>query len=234
MSEYLEGVAGGAMGEDPGNAYDRVPVPDGARLILATKNEHKVVELREILRASMPELPEDAVISAAELDVDDPVENGRTFAENALIKARAICAATGLPAAADDSGLCVAIMGGAPGIFSARWSGRHGDDDANNKLLLAQMADVEDHDRQASFICAAALVTPGGQEQVEEGEMRGFLRTSPAGDGGFGYDPLLQPEGQSRSVAQLSAQEKHAISHRGQAFRQLAPFIVAALEEQRH
>ncbi len=158
-----------------------------------------------------------------------------TFAENALIKARALVAATGLPAVADDSGLAVDVLGGAPGIFSARWAGRHGDDVANLELLLAQLGDVPAGHRAAGFVCAAALVTPDGTEVVRTGEMRGTLLTAPRGENGFGYDPILQPDeqpgapGTPRSAAELSPAEKNAISHRGKAFRALAPAIVAAL-----
>jgi XTP/dITP diphosphohydrolase len=178
------------------------------------------------------------------------VEDGVTFAENALIKARAVCAATGLPAVADDSGLAVDVLGGAPGIFSARWAGKHGDDLANLDLLLGQLGDVRPEHRQAGFVCAAALVTPDGREEVRLGEMRGVLATAPRGTNGFGYDPILVPEedprfaGEAfagtasgaladgpgrRTAAELSPDEKNAISHRGKAFRALAPLVVAAL-----
>jgi XTP/dITP diphosphohydrolase len=159
-----------------------------------------------------------------------------TFAQNALIKARALAAFTGLPAVADDSGLCVDVLGGAPGIFSARWAGRHGDDAANLTLLLAQLADVPAEHRGAGFTCAAALVTPDGFEHVETAVMRGRLTTAPRGSGGFGYDPVLVPDEQperARGVAltsaELTAAEKNAISHRGHAFRSLAVVIAARL-----
>ena len=125
----------------------------------------------------------------------------------------------------------VDILGGAPGIFSARWSGRHGDDAANNALLLAQLSDIASEHRAAGFRCAAAMVTADGEETVIERDMRGVLLTAPRGEGGFGYDPLFLPDGSDRTSAELSAEEKDAISHRGQAFRALAPTIIAALGE---
>lgn len=201
------------------------------RLVLATHNDHKVGELLAILLASgaVPGLAPGDVVGAASFGVEPPVEDGLTFADNALLKARALCSATGLPAVADDSGLAVDVLGGAPGIFSARWSGRHGDDQANLDLLLAQLSDVREEHRGARFVCAAALVTPDGRQVVETGELVGTLLTAPRGAGGFGYDPILRPEGESRSCAELSAEEKNAISHRGQAFRALAPRIAEAL-----
>jgi XTP/dITP diphosphohydrolase len=202
------------------------PVP---RLVLATHNAHKLGELRAILAPALPGLDGAAVVGARDVGAPEPVEDGVTFAENALLKARALARFTGLPAVADDSGLSVDVLGGAPGIFSARWSGRHGDDAANLALLLAQLADIGPEHRGARFTCAAALVTPGGVEVVETGHLVGHLATAPRGTGGFGYDPVLRPEGDSRTCAELTPQEKNAISHRGQAFRALAPAIVAAL-----
>lgn len=209
------------------------------RLVLATRNSHKVGELRQILAASVPSLGaemDSALVGAGDLaalgltDPGDIAETGVTFAENALIKARAVAQATGLPAVADDSGLCVAVLGGAPGVFSARWSGRHGDDAANLALLLDQLADVPDGHRGAAFACAAALVVPGGEESVTEGRLDGTLLRVPRGTGGFGYDPVLLPDGESRSCAELSPAEKNAISHRGRAFRALAPRLAALLD----
>ncbi|WP_234864953.1 RdgB/HAM1 family non-canonical purine NTP pyrophosphatase [Sinomonas albida] len=209
---------------------------DGApRLVLATHNQGKLRELRELLRGKIPGLDVDTqVVDAAAVGGPDVVEDGVTFGENSLLKARAVAAATGLVAVADDSGLAVDVLGGAPGIFSARWSGRHGDDRANLELLLAQLADVRDEHRGAAFVCAAALVVPaddGGDatEHVEYGELKGTLLREPRGAGGFGYDPILLPDGLDRSCAELSREEKNAISHRGQAFRALVPAIVAAL-----
>ncbi len=200
------------------------------RLVLATRNPGKLRELRELLRGQVPGLDVDTqVIDAAAAGVPDVPETGVTFEENALLKAHAVAAATGLPAVADDSGLAVDVLGGAPGIFSARWSGRHGDDAANLDLLLAQLGDISEEHRGAAFVCAAALALPGGHTEVERAELRGTLLTEPRGAGGFGYDPILRPDGYDRSCAELSPEEKNAISHRGQAFRALLPAIVKAL-----
>ncbi|WP_329564471.1 RdgB/HAM1 family non-canonical purine NTP pyrophosphatase [Kitasatospora sp. NBC_01266] len=193
------------------------------RLVLATRNQHKVGELRAILGAAG--LDVDLVGADAYPEIPDVRETGVTFAENALLKAHALAQATGLPAVADDSGLCVDVLGGAPGIFSARWAGKHGDDLANLNLLLAQLSDIADPHRGAHFACAAALALPDGTERVVEGRLLGTLRMAPAGDGGFGYDPILQPLGESRTCAELTAEEKNAISHRGEAFRGLAPVV---------
>ncbi|GIG38300.1 RdgB/HAM1 family non-canonical purine NTP pyrophosphatase [Cellulomonas phragmiteti] len=207
----------------------RAVVPAGARLVLATHNARKVAELRAILAPGLPGLDPAAVLGARDVHAPEPVEDGVTFEENALIKARALAAATGLPAVADDSGLSVDVLGGAPGIFSARWAGRHGDDAANLDLLLAQLADIAPAHRGARFVCAAALVTPDGAEHVEVGTLEGTLATAPRGTGGFGYDPVLVPRGDSRTCAELTPEQKNAISHRGQAFRALVPHLVAAL-----
>lgn len=204
-------------------------LPAGARVVLASHNVGKLRELQRILAAAVPGLPEEAVVSSAGIDLPDVVEDQVTFEGNALLKARAAAAATGLPAVADDSGLAVDVLGGAPGILSARWSGRHGDDAANNALLLAQLADIPERHRGARFVCAAAWATPDGQEIVERGEMPGRLLTAPRGEGGFGYDPLFLPDGQSRTSAELDPAEKDAISHRGRAFRALAARVAPLL-----
>ncbi|MEU5644185.1 RdgB/HAM1 family non-canonical purine NTP pyrophosphatase [Streptomyces milbemycinicus] len=193
------------------------------RLILATRNTYKIVELRSIL--SDAGLDVELVGADAYPEVPDVKETGVTFAENAFLKAHALARATGHPAVADDSGLCVDVLGGAPGIFSARWSGRHGDDRANLELLLAQLADVPDEHRAAHFECAAALALPDGTERVVTGRLPGTLRREPVGGGGFGYDPILQPDGETRTCAELTPEEKNAISHRGKAFRALAPLV---------
>ncbi|WP_146848020.1 RdgB/HAM1 family non-canonical purine NTP pyrophosphatase [Cellulomonas terrae] len=200
-----------------------------ARLVLATHNAHKVGELRAILAPVLPGLDPASVVGARDVDAPEPVEDGVTFTENALIKARALAAFTGLPAVADDSGLSVDVLGGAPGIFSARWAGTHGDDAANLALLLAQLADIAEPHRTARFVCAAALVTPDGFEHVETGTLEGVLATEPRGTGGFGYDPILVPVGETRTCAELSPEEKNAISHRGTAFRALVPTLVRVL-----
>lgn len=194
-----------------------------ARLVLATRNGHKVDEVAAILdeagvHVELVPLPTDA---------PDVVEDGLTFADNALLKARSAVAFTGLPAVADDSGLCVDALNGMPGVFSARWAGRSRDDAANLALVLDQVADVPDEARGASFVCAAALVLPDGTEHVVEGRVVGSLVREPRGAGGFGYDPIFLPQGSARTTAELSAAEKHAISHRGEAFRALAPLLSA-------
>ncbi|NUU21888.1 MAG: RdgB/HAM1 family non-canonical purine NTP pyrophosphatase, partial [Streptomycetaceae bacterium] len=158
-------------------------------------------------------------------DVPDVPETGLTFAANALLKAHAVAVATGLPAVADDSGLCVEALNGMPGIFSARWAGRHGDDKANLELLLAQLSDIAVEHRGAHFACAAALALPDGTERVVEGRLNGTLTFAPRGTGGFGYDPILQVDGDNRTTAELTPDEKNAISHRGRAFRALAPIV---------
>ncbi|MFF0423754.1 MULTISPECIES: RdgB/HAM1 family non-canonical purine NTP pyrophosphatase [unclassified Streptomyces] len=193
------------------------------RLILATRNAGKITELHAILADAGLDL--ELVGADAYPDVPDVKETGVTFAENALLKAHALAQATGLPAIADDSGLCVDVLNGAPGIFSARWAGAHGDDKANLNLLLAQLSDIDDAHRGAHFACAAALALPDGTERVVEGRMPGTLRHAPVGTNGFGYDPILQPEGYEVTCAQLTPEEKNAISHRGKAFRALVPVV---------
>jgi len=202
-------------------------VPDGAadggvRVVLATRNQHKIAEMRRILAAAG--LGRIEVLGVDRFpDLPEVAETGLTFVENAMLKAHAVAGATGLPAVADDSGLCVDVLGGAPGVFSARWCGRHGDDAANLDLLLAQLADVPDPHRTAYFGCAAVLADPVGREWVAEGRLVGRLVRRPRGTHGFGYDPIFLPEGEDRTAAELSAEEKDAISHRGRALRALAP-----------
>lgn len=204
--------------------------PAQARLVLATHNAGKLAELRAMLAQRLPGLDMDrAVVDAGSLGLPDVRETGTTFQANALLKARAAAEASGLPAVADDSGLAVDVLHGAPGIFSARWSGRHGDDRANLQLLLAQLADIDDEHRGAGFVCAAALVTPDGHEHVELGHLRGTLLREPAGEHGFGYDPVLRPDGLDVSCAQLEPAHKNRISHRGQAMAALAPHLVQLL-----
>ena len=193
------------------------------RLILATRNVGKVVELRTILGDAG--LGVELVGADAYPEIPDVVETGVTFAENALLKAHALAQATGCPAVADDSGLCVDVLGGAPGIFSARWAGRHGDDKANLDLLLAQLGDIAPPHRAAHIACAAALALPDGTERVVMGRLRGTLRFEPVGTNGFGYDPILQPDGYEVTCAELSPEAKNAISHRGEAFRGLVPVL---------
>lgn len=206
------------------------PAHQDTPLVLATRNAHKVGELRDIL-ADVLTVTGRTLVGVEDFpQAGEVVESGVTFAANALLKARAVAQATGLPALADDSGLAVDVLGGSPGVFSARWSGVEGPgkDSANNALLLAQLADVPDEHRGAGFVCAAALVTPDGTEVVREGAVRGVLAREPRGSGGFGYDPLLLlPDG--RTLAEYPSAEKHAVSHRGEAFRSLATALVQVL-----
>ena len=192
-------------------------------VVLATRNQHKVEELKRIL-ASV-NLDVDLVGTEAFPDLPEVAETGSSFAANALLKARDVAQRTGHVAIADDSGLSVDALNGMPGIFSARWSGRHGDDRANLELVLAQMEDVPDTRRGAAFHCAAAVVTPSGDERVVEGVLEGSLIREPSGSNGFGYDPIFTPRGYVLTTAELTPQEKDAISHRGQAFRALAPVL---------
>ena len=198
-----------------------------ARLVLATANQHKLIELTRILAAGHVDV---TLTSLTEFPgAPEVAETAATFAENALLKARAIAEFTGLPAVADDSGLCADALNGMPGVLSARWSGRHGDDAANLRLLLAQLADVPEERRGAQFVCAAALVLPGGREHVSEGVVRGSLVREPRGQNGFGYDPIFVPESASMTTAEMDAADKDRISHRGKALRGLAPVIAAFL-----
>ncbi|MFC0862958.1 RdgB/HAM1 family non-canonical purine NTP pyrophosphatase [Sphaerimonospora cavernae] len=197
------------------------------RVVLATRNAGKIVELRRIL--AEVGVPVELVGLDGFPEIGEVAETGSTFAENALLKAHAVAAGSGLPAVADDSGLCVDALNGMPGIFSARWSGGHGDDKANLNLLLAQISDVPDGRRRAHFACSAALALPSGEEHVAEGAVHGVLIREPRGTGGFGYDPIFVPDGDSRTTAEMSAEEKDAISHRGRAFRALVPIIAQAV-----
>jgi XTP/dITP diphosphohydrolase len=195
------------------------------RIVLATHNPHKVEEFQGIVAETRPDL------QVVAYDGPEPVEDGVTFAENALIKARAAAAHTGLPALADDSGICVDVLGGAPGVFSAYWAGHAKDAAANLNLLLDQLSDIRDPNRTAHFVSAIALVVPGdaSSEQVVEGVWPGRLATAASGAGGFGYDPVFvpdgQPEGAERTVAEWTALEKNRSSHRARAFTQLAPLL---------
>ncbi len=220
------------------------------KIVVATHNEGKLVEIRNILTEQLSAAAQGIeLVSAGSLDLADPAETGVTFEENALLKARFVAAATGLPAIADDSGLIVDVMGNAPGILSARWSGTHGDDAANNRLLLAQIEDIPDDDRTARFRCAAALVVPVESdgdglgefhETVALGEMPGTILRHPHGTNGFGYDPIFMPDEQSQSAqdsgelltsAQMTPEQKNAISHRGKALRALVPTVKALLAD---
>jgi len=198
-------------------------------VVLATRNAAKLRELARILGAEDGGTQDRGTqIRLAGLDefpgAPDVPETGATFEENALLKARAIADYTGLPAVADDSGLCVDALNGMPGVLSARWAGGHGDDKANLELVLAQVADVPGARLGARFVCAAALVTDSG-EWVVTGQVEGRLIRAPRGSGGFGYDPIFLPDGFDQTTAEMTAEAKDAISHRGRAFRALTPFI---------
>jgi XTP/dITP diphosphohydrolase len=197
-------------------------------LLLATRNKGKIEEFRRILDAVAP--GEINLVGLENFpDLHDVVEDGKTFEENALKKAREMSLATGIPAIADDSGLCVDFLGGDPGIFSARWAGEHGNDSANTEKVLEQLRDVPADKRGAHFTCVAALYLPDGRSYCEEAHFRGSILFSPVGEHGFGYDPIFQPEGYSISSAQMSAEEKDAISHRGKSLRAIAPHVITLL-----
>lgn len=189
-------------------------------VVLATANAHKVAEMQRLVGAAAPG------IRLIGYHGPSPVEDGITFEHNALVKARASASRTGLPALADDSGLAVDALGGAPGVFSALWSGRHGDDAANRALLAAQLADVPDEHRGASFVCVLALVAADGAAiATAEGRWRGTLARAERGAHGFGYDPLFVPEGGTATAAELDPEEKDALSHRARAVQALAPAL---------
>ena len=198
------------------------------KLVLATRNQGKIEEFRRILEELAPgQIDLIGVDQFPHLvDVD---ETGLSFEENSLLKARYTSEATGLPAIADDSGLCVDALNGDPGIYSARWAGTHGDDRANLEKVLAQLKDVPDEKRTAYFICVASLVLPDGRQKVAEGRFEGHILHSPVGNNGFGYDPIFQPLGMSISSAQMSAEEKDLVSHRGKSLRSLAPHVIQML-----
>jgi XTP/dITP diphosphohydrolase len=197
-------------------------------LVLATRNQGKIREFRRILDAIS-----NGAINLVGLEefphTTDVEETGTTFKENALLKARSVCKETGLPAIADDSGLCVDALNGAPGIFSARYAGVHGEDKANNAKLLRELENVPEEKRSAHFTCAAALVLPDGREHVCEEIFEGSILFAPIGNQGFGYDPLFRPHGLAISSAQMSAEEKDSISHRGKSLRAIAPYVINLL-----
>jgi XTP/dITP diphosphohydrolase len=200
-----------------------------AKLLLATANKKKLVELQRILDGSLGANRIELVGLADFEGYPDVPEVGLTFGENALIKAREGAKRTGLPTVADDSGLTVEALNGMPGVFSARWAGGHGDDQANLDLVLAQISDVPDEHRGGAFVCAAALVLPGGREHLVEGRQRGTILRARRGEGGFGYDPIFLGDGQTRTNAELTPAEKDAISHRGKALRELSKVIAREL-----
>jgi len=207
----------------PAATPEQAATAPGPRLVLATANPGKLVELHRILVADSVAV--DLVGLGEFPGAPDVRETGATFAANALLKARAIAEFTGLPAVADDSGLCIDALNGMPGVLSARWAGRHGDDQANLRLVLGQLADVPDERRGAHFACTAALVLPSGAERLAEGAMHGRIIGEPRGENGFGYDPIFVPDGAELTTAQLSPDAKDQISHRGKALRALAPAI---------
>ena len=193
------------------------------RVFLASRNRKKIEEMERILREHLPEIE---VVGIDDVDgYDEPVEDQPTFEGNALLKARAGMLATGLPSLADDSGICVDALNGMPGVLSARWSGPPKSDQRNNELLLAQIDDVPDERRTAHFHCAVAFCHPGGEE-FASGVMPGRVLRAPRGEGGFGYDPLFEADDRpGLSTAELSREDKDAISHRGWALRRIAPIV---------
>ena len=199
-------------------------------VVLASNNAKKLVELRRILEPLVPGIE---VLGLGDFPAyPEPAETEPTFAGNALLKARACVAATGLPSLADDSGICIDELNGMPGVLSARWAGvskADGADAANNRLVLAQLSDTPDERRTAHFECVMAFVTPEGDEHLAVGTMPGVILHAESGVGGFGYDPLFRPEGKEVSSAELSAEEKDSISHRGHALRQIAAVVADAL-----
>ncbi len=200
----------------------------GERVFLASRNPKKLAEMERILREHLP------AVSVVGLDdvpaYDEPVEDQPTFAGNALLKARAGVAATGLPTLSDDSGLAVDALNGMPGVLSARWAGPPKDDARNNALLLAQLADVPDERRGAHFVCAVACCLPDGRELVVHGRMDGRVVREPRGAGGFGYDVLFVADDHpGATTAELDVAEKDAISHRGRALREIAPQVAMLL-----
>ncbi len=205
------------------------PAPGRPRVLLASRNPKKIEEMRRILASKLPAIEVLGLDDVAAYD--EPVEDQPTFEGNALLKARAGLAATGLPSLADDSGLCVEALNGMPGVLSARWSGLPKSDARNNALLLDQLADVPDERRGAEFRCAVALCHPSREERVAHGVMPGRVIRELRGTGGFGYDVLFVPEQQDGQLtsAEMSAAAKDLISHRGQSLRAIAPAVVGLL-----
>ncbi len=191
-------------------------------LVIATRNQGKIQEVQRLLNIHAPNVK---LRSVAEFDLDDVEETGESFEENALLKAQTIATATGLPALADDSGIAIDALGGAPGVYSARWSGVHGDDKANIAKVLNELESIADEHRGAQFVCVIALARPDGEKLLVRGEVQGKVLRNPVGEFGFGYDPIFQPVGFSISTAQMRPEEKDAISHRGKALREIAPKI---------
>ncbi|EXG80134.1 non-canonical purine NTP pyrophosphatase, rdgB/HAM1 family [Cryptosporangium arvum DSM 44712] len=197
------------------------------RVVLASRNAKKIAELRRILAVAVPQVE---VVGLDEVPpYPETVEDGATFAENALLKAREAAEVSGLPAIADDSGIAVDALNGMPGVLSARWAGKPKSDERNLRLVLEQVEDLPDTRLGAAFVCAAALVLPGGEEHVVEGRMEGSLIREPRGTNGFGYDPIFVPSGSVLTSAEMTPADKDAISHRGKAFRSLAEVLATSL-----
>lgn len=199
-----------------------------SKIVIASQNAKKIVEMRRILQQAS--LDVEIVGTDQFPDLADVEETGSTFADNAMLKARAVSAATGFAAAGDDSGLCVDALNGMPGILSARWAGGHGNDQANLDLVLAQMRHVPESRRGASFVCAVAYADPEGNEFIVEGSMSGTLIDQPRGTNGFGYDPIFVPTGHVVTSAEMESDAKDAISHRGKALKK----FVAQLQTQKN
>ena len=193
-----------------------------SELVLATRNAGKIAEVQRLVSAHAPNI---TLRSVADFNLDDVEETGSTFEENALLKAETIARQTGLPSLADDSGIAIDALGGAPGVYSARWSGTHGDDAANIEKVLRELKEVPDHKRGAQFVCVIALALPDGRSMTVRGEVAGVVRHEPVGEYGFGYDPIFQPLGFSVTTAQMDPETKDSISHRGKALREIAPKI---------
>lgn len=198
------------------------------QVVLATRNLGKIEEFRRIL----DEIHSDSIdlVGLEHFpELEDVEETGETFLKNALLKARTVCSETGLPSIADDSGLCIDALDGSPGIFSARWSGVHGNDRANIEKVLKELYSIPTQERGAHFTCVSAFVMPDGSETTAEGILQGLILTEPIGDHGFGYDPIFRPLGSALSLAQLNAREKDSMSHRGKSLRAIAPRVAAML-----
>ena len=193
-----------------------------SELVLATRNAGKIAEVQRLVSAHAPHI---TLRSVADFNLDDVEETGSTFEENALLKAETIARQTGLPSLADDSGIAIDALGGAPGVYSARWSGTHGDDAANIEKVLRELKEVPDHKRGAQFVCVIALALPDGRSMTVRGEVAGVVRHEPVGEYGFGYDPIFQPLGFTVTTAQMDPEKKDSISHRGKALREIAPKI---------
>ena len=199
------------------------------QLVLASRNNGKLLELQRLLTTIAPHVN---LVSVSQFpEIGDVEETGSTFEENALLKAETIAMKTGLAAIADDSGLCIDALNGAPGVLSARWSGVHGDDRANLEKVLREMEEIQPEMRTGKFVSVVALALPDGRNEICRGEVHGVIRYSAMGDGGFGYDPIFQPVGYQITMAELSADEKDRISHRGQAMRAIAPVIAELLSQ---